>query len=72
MDLEIMLGALCAVLVLFAWSEWRLGKIAGAALVFTLKSGFLAVLIITIKSAGSPRLQSTGGMRKAAPSTWFL
>lgn len=26
MDLEILLGALCAVLVLFAWSEWRLGK----------------------------------------------
>lgn len=26
MDLEILLGALYAVLVLFAWSEWRLGK----------------------------------------------
>ena len=26
MDLEILLSALCAVLVLFAWSEWRLGK----------------------------------------------
>ena len=74
MDLEILLGALCAVLVLFAWSEWRLGKmpqteeefrkhrtaeylllsgifmIAGAALVFALKSGFLAVLIITYLS----------------------
>ena len=74
MDLEILLGALCAVLVLFAWSEWRLGKmpqteeefrkhrtaeylllsgifmIAGAALVFALKSGLLAVLIITTTS----------------------
>ena len=27
---------------------------------------------LTIKSAESPRLQSTGGMRKATPSTWFL
>lgn len=26
MDLEILLSALFAILVLFAWSEWRLGK----------------------------------------------
>ena len=75
-DLSPQLGALCAVLVLFAWSEWRLGKmpqteeefqkhrtaeylllsgvfmITGSALVFALKSGFLAVLIITYLSGG--------------------
>ena len=76
MDLEILLGALCAVLVLFAWSEWRLGKmpqteeefrkhrtaeylllsgvfmIAGAALVFALKSGLLAIVTAAYLSGG--------------------
>lgn len=76
MDLEILLSALCAVLVLFAWSEWRLGKIpqteeefrkhrtaeylllsgvfmiAGAALVFALKSGLLAIVTAAYLSGG--------------------
>ena len=28
--------------------------------------------LVTTKSAGSPRLQSSGGMRQALPSTWFV
>ena len=76
MDLEILLGALCAVLVLFAWSEWRLRKmpqteeefrkhrtteylllsgvfmICGAALVFALKSGLLAIVTAAYLSGG--------------------